>query len=130
MKRHRLISLVNQERDIGYISIPTQYFLSQPIVISPQKIQAYYEQNKADFMTPEQANVEYIELSLKDLAAKFNPTDTMLKTFYNENINAYTQPTQWKIASIEFPIPANASQDAIKQITKQCIACFTRQLNR
>lgn len=113
------ISLVNQERDIGYISIPTQYFLSQPIVISPQKIQAYYDQNKSDFMTPEQANVEYIQLSLKELATKFNPADAILQSFYNENINSYTQPTQWKIASIEFAISANATQDEVKQIVKK-----------
>lgn len=115
------ISLVNQERDINYINIPSQYFLSQPIVISPQKIQAYYEQNKSDFMTPEQANVEYLQLSLKDLSSGFNPTDAMLKSFYNENINSYTQPTQWKITSIEFPIAANASQDEIKEISKHAM---------
>jgi len=109
------ISLVNQERDINYITIPTQYFLSQPIVISADKIKEYYEQNKSDFMTPEQANLEYLELSLKELSSKFNPTDAMLKSFYNENINSYTQPTQWKIGMIEFPLSATATQDEIKQ---------------
>ncbi len=64
------IALVNQERDIDYITIPLQYFLSQPIVVSPQKIQAYYDQHKNEFMTPEQVNVEYIQLSLKDLSSK------------------------------------------------------------
>jgi peptidyl-prolyl cis-trans isomerase D len=113
------VALVNQERDIEYINIPMQYFLNQPIVISPQKIQAYYEQNKNDFMTPEQMNVEYIQLSLKDLSTKINPTDTMLRSFYNENINSYTQPTQWKFASVEIPVPASATQDDIKQLQKK-----------
>jgi len=113
------IALVNQERNIDYINIPLQYFLTQPIVISPQKIQGYYDRNKSDFMTPEQANVEYIQLSLKDLSAKINPTDAMLMSFYNENINSYTQATQWKFASIEIPISAVASQDEIKQIVKK-----------
>lgn len=116
------IALVNQERDIDYISIPLQYFLSQPIVISPQKIQAYYDKNKRDFMTPEQANVEFIQLSIKDLTAKFNPTDNMLKSFYNENINAYTQPMQWKFASLEMPISATASRDEVKQGLKKANA--------
>ena len=43
-------------------------------------------------MTPEQVNVEYLELSLKDLYSQFNPTEAILKSFYNENINSYTQP--------------------------------------
>lgn len=118
------ISLVNQERDIDYINIPTQYFLTQPIVISSDKIKAYYDENKSDFMTPEQANVEYLELSLKELSSKFNPTDVVLKSFYNENINSYTQPTTWKIASIEFPVQANATQEDMKQIVKNADSAY------
>jgi len=118
------ISLVNQERNIDYITIPTQYFLSQPIVISADKIKAYYEQHTADFMTPEQANVEYLELSLKNLSIKFNPTDVVLKSFYNENINSYTKPTTWKIASIEFPVPANATEEQMKQVVKNAESAY------
>ncbi len=113
------IALVNQERDIDYISIPTQYFISQPIVISADRIKQYYDQNKSDFMTPEQVNIEYVELSLKNLMSKFNPTDNILKTFYNENINSYTQPTRWKIISMEFPVAANATVDQMKQVVQK-----------
>ncbi|MBX3708774.1 MAG: SurA N-terminal domain-containing protein [Gammaproteobacteria bacterium] len=116
------ISLVNQERSIEYLNIPLSYFLSQPLVISPQKIQSYYDQNKNDFMTPEQVNVEFLELSLKELSTKITPTDTMLKSFYNENINSYTQPTQWKIASIEIPVSLNVTQDEMNQTTKKAAA--------
>src|SRR3990167_4613561 len=103
------IALVNQVRDIEYINIPLQYFLLQPINISQEKIKAYYDKNQKDFMTPEQVNVEYLELSINDIAAKINPTDTILKTFYNKNINSYTQPSAWKLADIIVPIQPDAS---------------------
>lgn len=118
------VSLVNQERDIEYMNIPLQVFLSQPIAISPQKIQAYYNQHQNDFMTPEQMNVEYIELSIKELATKITPTETMLKGFYNENINSYTKPMQWKFAIFELPIVANASQDDIIQVSNKANAAM------
>src|SRR5579862_1046736 len=105
------ISLVNQERDIQYMNISFQYFLAQSIIISPAKIQAYYEQHQSDFMTPEQVNVEYVELSLKNLSTQIHPTDAILKSFYNENINSYTQPTAWKLASLSIPLSANVSQE-------------------
>lgn len=108
-----VISLVNQERDIEYINIPMQYFLAQPIVISSNKIKAYYDTHQSDFMTPEQVNVEFIQLSLKDLSTRINPTDAMLKNFYNENINSYTQPMEWKLADIEIPVAPNATQEEI-----------------
>lgn len=109
------ISLVNQERDIDYITIPLQYFLTKPTSISPQEIKAYYDAHQADFMTPEQVNVEFIQLSLKDLAPKINPTDAMLKSFYNENINSYTQPMAWKLIDIEIPVSQNATQEDYAQ---------------
>lgn len=108
------ISLVNQERELSYMVIPVQYFLSQPLNITSAQIQSYYEQHKADFMTPEQVAVEYIELSLKDLAAQISPSDTMLKNFYNENVNSYMQAMQWKFASIEIPLGSNLSQNQLK----------------
>lgn len=105
------IALVNQERSIEYISIPLTHFQSQPIQISPGKIQAYYEQHKNDFMTPEQVNVEYIEITVKDVSAKVNYSDTVLKNFYSENINSYTQPMEWRLTDIEIPVAATATQE-------------------
>lgn len=105
----RTIALVDQERDIDYVSIPLQYFLSQPLTVAPERIEAYYKEHQAEFMTPDQVNVEYVELSLKDLYSRFSPTDAMLKNFYNENINSYTQPMAWKLATILIKVPANPS---------------------
>jgi peptidyl-prolyl cis-trans isomerase D len=113
------IALVNQERDINYMNIPFQYFLSQSIVISPEKIKAYYDAHQNEFMTPEQVNVEYIQLSPTDLAATFAPTDAMLKSFYNENINSYTQPTAWKLVDILIPVAATATPDEITKAQVQ-----------
>lgn len=105
------IELVNQERDLDYMTIPMQSNANKAITIPQDKIQAYYDENKADFMTPEQANIEYIQLTIKDLADKITPTEAMLKTFYNENINSYTQPTQWKYTTIEFPLLPTATPE-------------------
>jgi peptidyl-prolyl cis-trans isomerase D len=109
------ISLVNQERSIEYINIPLQYFLSQPINISSDKIQAYYEKHKDEYMTPEQVNIEYVEVSLKNLLAQIKPTEAMLNAFYNENINSYTQPMEWKLSTIDIPVADNATQEQVKE---------------
>jgi len=123
------IGLVNQERDFSYINIPFQYFLSQPITVPSDKIKAYYEQHQNDFMTPEQVNIDYIELSLKELAANFKPTDAVLKNFYNENINSYTQPKAWKLSSLEVSVPSNATQDEWQEAHKKALA-LVESLNK
>ncbi len=118
------IALVNQERDIEFINLPFQSTLTNAIVIAPDKINTYYEQHKNDFMTPEQVSVEYVQLTLAGLSAKINPTDTMLKNFYNENINSYTQPMEWKLTDILIPVAANASPEDIAKAQQQAEAAL------
>jgi peptidyl-prolyl cis-trans isomerase D len=118
------IALVNQERDIAYIHLPIQSALTQSIIISPEKIQAYYDQHKNEFMTPEQVSVEYVQLSQKELATNINPTDAMLKNFYNENINSYTQPMEWKLVDILIPVPMNPTQDDAEKTIEKAQAAW------
>lgn len=113
------VSLVNQERDIEYATIPLSYFLAQPLNVSSDTIKAYYDAHQAEFMTPEQASVEYIELSVNQLSARFNPTEAVLKNFYNENINSYTLPMAWKLVSIDIPVPSNATGEDILSLQKK-----------
>ncbi len=53
----------------------------------------------------------------------------MLKSFYNENINSYTQPTQWKFARVIFPISANITRDEAKQWQKKTLSAAQAMRN-
>jgi len=56
--------------------------------ISRDKIKAYYEDHKMSLWHLIKSNVEYLELTLKEVSEKINPPRNILKNFYNENINA------------------------------------------
>ncbi len=120
------MSLVNEERDIAYLTIPMSHFANQAINIPAEKIAAYYEQHKKDFMTPEQVMVEYLQLSPSNLTSSFNPSDAVLNTFYNENINAYTQPTSWKLEDIFVPVAESASSDDVKKAEEKAKSIVTQ----
>lgn len=79
------IALIGQERNIQYFIIPQNYFNNQPLTISDEKIQAFYNEHQNEFKTPEQVSIEYILLSVQDLANKVHPTEEQLKNFYNDN---------------------------------------------
>ncbi len=85
------IALVNQEREVDYLTIPFKQFTAQAADIKPEQIKAYYEEHKSDFMTPEQVSLDYIEVTLNDLAATIKPTDAELQSFYKENMNSYVK---------------------------------------
>ena len=110
-----MISLVNQERDIEYVMIPYQNFVQQPITISEEQVNDYYQKHQDEFKTPEQVIVEYVELSIKDLMNDIQVTDDDIKNFYNENTNTFAQPAQWKIDSIIVPVSENANDLDVSQ---------------
>jgi len=91
----------NQERDVDYITVAIQSLTGQP---TAEEISAYYQQHQDLYATPEQVSVEYVELSLDDVAKKVVVNDEKLKAFYEEQKDQYTTPERRKISHILFLI--------------------------
>lgn len=89
----------NQQRDVNYMTVTIPTLAEQP---SEQEISTYYQQHKNQYQTPEQMSVEYVELSLAELAKKIPVTDEKLKAFYDEQKENYTTPERRKISHILF----------------------------
>ena len=91
----------NQQRDVDYITVAVQKPAQQP---SEEDVAAYYQQHQDAYQTPEQASVEFIELSLEDIAKTITVTDDKLKAFYEEQKDQYTKAERRKISHILFAI--------------------------
>jgi peptidyl-prolyl cis-trans isomerase D len=109
------IALINQERDIQYLELPLDYFIKQNLPVSDADINAYYQQHQDQFKTPERVTIDYLELSIKDLIANIKPTDDVLTSFYNDNINTYTSPAQYNLNKILIPIPESATDAQVTE---------------
>jgi peptidyl-prolyl cis-trans isomerase D len=91
----------NQQRDVDYVTVAAQKTAEQP---AEEEIVAYYQQHQELYQTPEQVSVEYIELSLGDIAKTIAVTDDKLKAFYDEQKDQYTTAERRKISHILFAI--------------------------
>jgi peptidyl-prolyl cis-trans isomerase D len=89
----------NQQRDVDTMTVAIDTIKEQP---SDAEIASYYQQHSAQFQIPEQLSVEYVELSLADLAKKVAVTDEKLNAFYEEQKDTYTTPERRKISHILF----------------------------
>jgi len=103
----------NQQRDVDYVTVRLQPLTEQP---TTEEISTYYQQHQDLYQTPEQVSVEYIELSLEDIAKKVIVTDDKLKAFYEEQKDQYTTPERRKISHILFAI--NDKTDAKTALAK------------
>ncbi|MGZ8192030.1 MAG: SurA N-terminal domain-containing protein [Methylobacter sp.] len=91
----------NQQRDVSYVTIAVPKLSEQP---SEEEVASYYQQHQDSYQTPEQVSVEYIELSLEEIAKNVAVTDDKLKAFYEEQKDQYTTPERRKISHILFAI--------------------------
>jgi peptidyl-prolyl cis-trans isomerase D len=91
----------NQQRDVDYVTITIPSLTEQP---AEADITSYYQQHQDQFQIPEQLSIEYVELSLSELAKKVEVTDEKLKAFYEEQKDTFTTPESRKISHIVFKI--------------------------
>jgi peptidyl-prolyl cis-trans isomerase D len=91
----------NQQRDVSYVTIAVPRLSEQ---LSEEEIASYYQQHQDLYQTPEQLSVEYIELSLEEIAKTVAVTDDKLKAFYEEHKDEYSTPERRKISHILFAI--------------------------
>lgn len=106
------IKLVNQKRDLGYLIVPASRF-NNAVQVSDKEAQAYYQQHQSEFTVPEKVSIDYLQLSLAQLAAQMHFTDEQLQQFYRDNINSFTSPTRWHVAHILVKVPKDATPQQV-----------------
>ncbi len=89
--------LRNQERQIEYFILPPKSFMGE---LAEQDVEAYYQENKSQFQNPEKLSVEYLSLTLDDVAGGFQATEEELKAQYEEQKAQYGTPERRKLSHI------------------------------
>lgn len=82
-ERQTILQKHEQQRDIGVVKIPAASYLAD-ISVSDEDAQAYYENEKQRYATPEQVSVQYLELSLDALMSKVHVDEKVLQEMYQE----------------------------------------------
>ena len=73
-------------------------------------------------------SLEYIALSVPQLMNTIHPSNDQLHVYYQNHLASYTQPQQFKLATILIPIALSASQDQIKSAEKKIETIYGRYI--
>ena len=79
------IRLSEQTREVSVVNITPESYLPK-VAIKPEAVKAYYDSHVAEFTTPEQVRVEYIELSTDALAAQLPVAKEEIEDLYKRGI--------------------------------------------
>ena len=89
--------LRNQQRQVEYVTVPSRK-VEEPI--QDEVIAAYYDHHRAAFQDPETVAIDYVLLSLDELAAAVKPSEQDLRTLYEEQKAAFTTKEQRRLSHI------------------------------
>lgn len=105
-----LLKLQKQQREIAYFEIPATRFLAD-IIVTDEQILDFYENNRANYKTPEVVTAEYVELSVEKLLDEVEVSESDLLEAYDEQKTSMVAPEQRRASHILIEIPYEASSE-------------------
>jgi peptidyl-prolyl cis-trans isomerase D len=108
----RYLKLRFQQRDLRYAVLPRPALTDA--TVADADIDAYYKSHVADFMTPEQVSVQYLEVDGSKLQVAEQPDEKTLRDQYEKQKQLYVQPEQREVSHILVNVPKNATPEQQK----------------
>ncbi|MGE0114047.1 MAG: SurA N-terminal domain-containing protein [Steroidobacteraceae bacterium] len=79
----RAQSLLGEQREIDYVVMPAKAFANS-VKVSDSDVMSWYESHKAEYLTPETVDLQYVELRLADSVAEVTADDAALRAHYEQ----------------------------------------------
>lgn len=95
----QVVALDRQTRDFAVITLSAEAYKAQQN-ISADDINAYYQDNKSDFMTEEQVIIEYLLLNKQDLRAGIEVDEAELQSQFDQRLAAFQAQEEREISHI------------------------------
>lgn len=104
--------LREQQRDIGYLTLPVATFMADAMV-GDAEVRQYYEKNRERFSVPEQVSVAYLELAADELAQRVPVDEQALRKFYDEKSAELAMEEQRKAGHILIQVDKSADDKSV-----------------
>ena len=115
---NRAYSLQEQKRSFDYITVPAEP-LKAGIEPSDAEIQAYYEQHKDGFVTPQRVRLSYVRLNADALGKDIEVSDKALKELYEQKKASLKTKEQRRASHILFQLAPDADEATVDKIRAQ-----------
>jgi peptidyl-prolyl cis-trans isomerase D len=108
----RYLNLYGEQRRASVASFNVDTF-AEGTEISDDEVAAYYNDNPAEFQTPESADIDYIEINRSDLRRQADVSEQQLQEHYAQSSSRYLQDERRQARHIL--IPSGDDRDAAEQ---------------
>ena len=94
-----MAAIAGQKRSFTTVFIPRAKVEGE-VTITDAEIDAFYQSNAAEFTDPEKVSVEYVDLTIKDLAAKQVVSDEEIRQEYDREVAEFSSKTEYHLSHI------------------------------
>ena len=94
-----LAAISLQTRDFNYFTVDKAPYLEQ-VTVTDEELKSYYDDNQNQFLTPEQVEIEALELSADAIAETVTVDDVQIEELYEQEKSSFMPSTQRRAAHI------------------------------
>ena len=120
-----LLRIQLQQRDIGYSLVPMAPYISGAVV-EDKAVEQFYKDNPDRFRIPEQVSVDYIELSVDDLAKGVQVTEDAVRERYQERAADFATPEERRARHILIQVASDAPPEKVDDAKKKAEELLAR----
>lgn len=107
----RIAALSSQTRDFRFLSVTLgNRTTGEPI--TPEQIDAYYQNNQSQFMLEEELTIDYVLLDKSAIFAEVEVSDADVQAQYETEREAFSSATQRRAAHILLEVNASLTEEA------------------
>ncbi len=117
--------LRDQQRTLSTVTFALQE-TADAIEVSDADIQAYYDENTANFNNPEKVKVEYLELKPEDLTSDLEVTEEQLQEFFDQNRREYRSAEQRDASHILLAMDSDAGSGEADETRQKALDLIAR----
>jgi len=107
----RIVRLSEQTREVEIATLTPAAFVSQ-IKVEESAVKAYFDTHAREFEIPEQVRLEYVVLSLDNLAAQTEVSPQEVKQAYDQNPGRFGSPEEREASHILIQVAPGANAEA------------------
>ena len=108
----RAIELLYQRRVAQFTVVDIAAF-EDSMVVGSEALRDEFDANKAQYVQPEQMQVEFIRLSVDELGKQANVSELEQRAFYDNNVERFTQPESRSASHILLSLAEDDAEDVV-----------------
>lgn len=107
----RLANIRDQEREVSAWIFSADQFASK-VSVTDAEVEQFYAAHQSDFKVPERARIEFVKLTLEDIASGAKLSDDELRKAYDSQLAKYSTPEERRASHILIAVAKDAPPEA------------------